>query len=81
MNEYLSFQKMISPIIIKALFWLCILGVVIYGLVTIFGGSFFMGLLILIVGPLVIRIYCELLIVLFQINNTLTEIKNMKAGS
>ena len=32
------------------------------------------GILAVVFGPLVMRIYCEWLIVLFRINDTLTEI-------
>jgi len=78
MNEYLTFQKMIAPIILKGIFWLATVAVVVYGLTTIFGDSFFTGLLIIVLGPLVIRIYVEILIVIFQINNTLTELKDLK---
>jgi hypothetical protein len=46
---------------------------VIAGIVALASGSV-MGLLVVIVGPLVVRIYCELLIVVFRINDTLTGI-------
>ena len=32
--------------------------------------------MLLIFGPLVVRIYCEILIIFFRINETLTEIKH-----
>jgi len=34
------------------------------------------GIAIIILGPLFIRIWCEMLILFFRINETLTEIKN-----
>ena len=36
----------------------------------------FMGLGIMILGPLFIRLYCELLMLPFRINGTLTDIRN-----
>lgn len=85
MNDFLKFRKMITPAIIQVLFWvgagICVLG----GLITMgtsfgrYGGggaSFLGGLMILIIGPIVVRIYCELLILFFRMNETLTEIKN-----
>ena len=33
------------------------------------------GILAAVAGPLVVRIYCEWLIVLFRINDTLTDIR------
>ncbi len=37
----------------------------------------FVGLMWTLIGPIAARIYCELLIVIFSINDTLTEIKNL----
>ena len=36
----------------------------------------FLGLLVLLLGPITVRIYCELVMVVFRINETLTDIKN-----
>jgi hypothetical protein len=66
---------MITPIIIQVIFWLGVIVFAIAALVSM-GQSFLLGLALLVVGPLCVRIYCELLIVLFRINDTLTEIKN-----
>ena len=35
-----------------------------------------MGLLVIVLGPLVARIYAEILLVVFRINETLTDISN-----
>ena len=88
MEEYLSFRKMITPVIIKVLFWIGVAVPVISGLVMIggsfgrYGGgatTFLMGLFTMLLGPVVVRIYCEILILIFQINDTLTEIKEALA--
>ncbi len=76
MNEFLKFQKMIAPIAIQILFWISILVNVIFAFVTMFGASFWLGLGILILGPIIIRLYFELLIVIFKIYETLKEIKD-----
>lgn len=83
MQDFLAFRTMITPVIIQIIFWIGVAFCVISGLFTMFLGSryggaggFFTGLLILILGPVVVRIYCELLIVFFRMNETLTEIKN-----
>jgi hypothetical protein len=34
------------------------------------------GVLLLFLGPIGVRIYCEILIIFFRINETLTEIKH-----
>jgi len=85
MNDFLKFRKMITPAIIQILFWIGAAISVIAGLIIMgtsfgrFGGgaaTFFGGLLTLVFGPFVVRIYCEILILFFRMNETLTEIKN-----
>jgi hypothetical protein len=85
MEDFLKFRKMITPVIIQVLFWVGVAGTVIAALVVMalsFGSSgggaaqFLGGLVMLVVGPVVVRIYCELLILFFRMNETLTDIKN-----
>lgn len=83
-KDWLSFDKMIAPIIIKILFWVGCVAFVIFGIVTIiqafgrFGSawSFLSGLLIIVLGPIMVRVWCEILIVIFKIHDSLVEIKN-----
>ncbi|MFP4352669.1 MAG: DUF4282 domain-containing protein [Puniceicoccaceae bacterium] len=78
MEDYLKFRKMITPLIIQIVFWIGVVVAVIAGLVQIFGGeSALSGLLTILVGPIVVRIYCELLIVIFSINDTLRETRDL----
>jgi len=86
MEEFLSFRKMITPAIIKILFWVGVAASVIAGLVIIVNSfsahgigvlaGFFGGLLCMVAGAIIWRVYCELLILLFKMNDTLTEIKD-----
>ncbi|MFZ2088646.1 MAG: DUF4282 domain-containing protein [Desulfobaccales bacterium] len=83
MSDFFSFRTMITPVIIQILFWvgvaLCIIIGIGYMLVGpgYYGNSATVyGLLILVFGPLAVRIYCEILIIFFRINETLTEIKH-----
>ena len=84
MEDFLKFRKMITPAIIQILFWigvvLCIIGGLYVMVASVFGSgnimTFFGGLLFLVIGPVGVRIYCELLILFFRMNETLTEIKN-----
>ena len=76
MGEYLSFRKLITPTLVQFLFWILVVVAIFSALGSIFSGEFWRGILILIVGPLAIRVYCEIVIVIFQINNTLTEIRD-----
>lgn len=84
MGGYLSFDKMITPIFIKIAFWLGVIGSLIGGVGMMISGllsdqfGFFQilgGLFILLVGPLIVRIYCELLIILFKMHQSIHEIK------
>jgi len=84
-KDFLKFRKMITPVIIQVLFWVGVGVSVISGLVIMASGfvnyynrgaSFLGGLLVILLGPVIVRIYCELLILFFRMNETLTEIKN-----
>lgn len=86
MRDFLTFRTMLTPILIQAVFWVGSVIAVIVGLVYIakgsqvhYGGSPLVawGILILLFGPLLMRLYCEILIVFFRINDTLTEIKHV----
>jgi hypothetical protein len=85
MNDYLNFRKMITPLIIQIIFWVGVAACLISGLIQIAGGFgrygngglIFMGLLTIILGPIVIRIYCELIILLFRIYDTLVDLKGL----
>lgn len=76
MEDFLAFRKMLTPIIIQIVFWIGIVVCVLGGLASIISGNGLPGLFMLFLGPIVVRIYCELLILLFKMNDTLTDIKN-----
>jgi Domain of unknown function (DUF4282) len=75
LGDFLSFRRMITPIIIQIIFWIAIVGVVIGSFVAM-QESPAGGIAILIFGPIVVRIYAELLMVIFRMNETLTDIRN-----
>jgi hypothetical protein len=75
-EDFLTFRKMITPVVIQVLFWLGVASVVIGTVIGIANGQAMQGLLLIILGPIAVRVYCELLIVIFKINDTLTEIRN-----
>jgi hypothetical protein len=75
MGEFLTFRKMVTPIVIQVIFWLGVLGVIGSALVMMTAGDQpLLGFLMLILGPLVVRIYAELLIVMFRIHGSLNEL-------
>jgi hypothetical protein len=81
-SDFFSFRTMITPIIIQIIFWIGVALCIIIGLGYLLVGSRYShsgpayGLLIIFLGPVAVRIYCEILIIFFRINETLTEIKH-----
>jgi uncharacterized membrane protein len=86
MNDFWSFRTMVTPVIIQILFWIGTLICVIAGIImVIYGATHFQtgqshylwkGVFLFLLGPLGVRVYCEILIIFFRINETLTEIKH-----
>lgn len=84
MNNLLTLNDMLTPKIVTVLYWLGLIGVVIAALSTLFGfgygayAGFFSRLisavLILAFGGLAVRVYSELLIVIFRIHENLKKI-------
>lgn len=86
-GEYLAFRKMVVPVIIQVIFWVMTGGIVLAGIaflaMSVLSGSvqaILMGIAACAVGipicVLMVRVYCELLIVVFRINDNLTDIKD-----
>ena len=78
-RDFWTFRKMITPVFIQVLFILGLIGVLIGALTTMFSGAgftgFMFGLIWLVIGPVLVRIYCELLILLFRIYDELKAIR------
>jgi hypothetical protein len=83
MKEFLHFDKMITTSIIKFVFWIGAGLSILSGLIIMIIGVAFdgggiavlLGLLSAVFGPIVVRIYCELLIVFFKIHEALQDLK------
>lgn len=86
MRDFWAFRTMVTPVIIQILFWIgAVLCFIIGGMMIIYGATqyrtgqahyLWQGVLLFVLGPLGVRLYCEILIVFFRINETMTEIKN-----
>jgi hypothetical protein len=77
MQDLLGFEKMVTPIVIRILYFLGLLVVLISGVGALFGGGFrgiLTGFAILIFGAIMVRVYSELLILLFRIHDNLVSI-------
>jgi len=77
MGEYLSFRKHYTPGIIHVLFWVLLAANTLEALFN--GHDFWGGLFTLVVGPVLIRVVCEVILILFEINDSLTAIRNGQA--
>ena len=80
MKDLLYFDNMVTPKIITFVYWLLIFMALVTGLGTMFSSfslmSIFIGLFYIVFGVVAARIWCELLIVLFKMNEALQEIRN-----
>lgn len=74
-TKLLTFDDMITPSIIKIIYYIGVVGAVLGGIGMVFQGgtSTFIGLVWIVLGPLMVRVYCELLIVMFKIYQCLKE--------
>jgi uncharacterized membrane protein len=86
LSDFSAFRTMITPVIIQIVFWIGVFVCLVAGAVLIISGLtgfhvgrghyLWSGIGLFVLGPLVVRVYCEILIVFFRINETLTEIKH-----
>lgn len=89
MGDFLSFRKMIAPTIIQIIFWVGVIACVVFGLAVLAGGDSLqgltpvsptvMGLLIIILGPIAVRVYCEILMVWFRIYESIRGVERNTA--
>ena len=82
MRDIFFFDKMLTPKIITIVYWLLLIGAVFGGFASMFAGyggftfgKFIMGLIYIAGGVIGARIWCELLIVLFKMNEALQDIR------
>lgn len=73
-KDILFFDDMLTPKIITVIYWLGLLSVVFGAIGLIFAGNFFSGLGLLIFGAVGVRVWCELLIVMFKIHENLKKL-------
>jgi hypothetical protein len=86
MGDILAFRRMITPIIIKIVFWIGLIVILALGIVAIVDGVsndsdigevIAGGALILILGPIIWRVLCEILLLTFRIIENLADIRNI----
>ena len=74
MKAFLNYEYMITPGILKILSYIAAAVAVVVGLFTAFNADMLGGLAVAIGGPIVCRIYAELMLVVFEIHKELKKI-------
>jgi hypothetical protein len=85
-RDVLFFDAMLTPKVVTLVYWLLLVAALIAGLGSMFYmgfqymsfGTFVRGLAITVGGAIGARIWCELVIVLFKLNENVQRIANSK---
>jgi hypothetical protein len=85
-RDVLFFDAMLTPKVVTLVYWLLMVAAVIAGLGSMFYmgfqymtfGTFVRGIAITVGGVIGARIWCELVIVLFKLNENVQRIANSK---
>ena len=76
MKAFLNYEYMITPGILKILSYIGAVIAIIAGLFTAFTADLFGGLAVAVGGPIVLRIYAELMLVIFELHKEVRKIAN-----
>jgi hypothetical protein len=75
MGDFLAFRKFITPLVIQILFWIGVILCLIGGIIMIVSaGQIIQGILVFFLGPIFVRIYCEVLMIFFRIHDRMASI-------
>lgn len=92
--DFLLFRKMVAPVIVQTFFWFSFVGCILFGGLLFaqvlsllqqgagfapLAGYLFATFGVWFLGPLLARLICEILILLFRIHDTLREIQEQNA--
>ncbi len=74
-NKFINFDELIMPSVIKVIYVIASIGIIL-GALSVPGGEFspLMRILFVMLGLLGVRLYCELIIVLFKISANISKI-------
>ena len=76
MKAFLKYEYMITPGILKIISYIGAVVSIIAGLFTAFTADLFGGLAVAVGGPIVLRIYAELMLVIFEIHKEIRKVAN-----
>lgn len=82
-GEFLGFRKFVTPAVIQIVFWLLVLANLVASVwfMTTGGWAILWGFIQIFLGSLLIRVYCELVILLFRIYDSLRGVEGKDRGS
>ena len=69
-------EEMVTPKLLTIFYWILLFAFITKGIGDVFEGDFFRGLVWIVGGSLASRVACELVVVLFRINEILHEIND-----
>ena len=75
-NYIFYLENLVTTKYITIFYWILLFAFITKGIGDIFEGDFFRGLVWVVGGSLASRVACELVVVLFRINETLHEISD-----
>jgi Domain of unknown function (DUF4282) len=76
MGDFFAFRTMIAATFIQVIFVIGLAGLALFSLAAIANDQALSGLLLLVFGTLYWRVVCEVFIVFFRMNETLSAIKS-----
>ena len=79
MKQFINYEYMITPGVVKILSYIGMLVALVVGLLGIAVDPL-TGIGTAILGPFVVRIYAEILLIIFEIQKTLTQIRDGKSN-
>ena len=75
MKAFLNYEYMITPSVLKILSYIAMVVVVIMGVLALAADAV-TGVSMIVLGPIVVRIYAELMLVIIEVHNELKKIAN-----
>jgi len=79
LGTFLNFQYMITPVLVQGIYILVAVIITIIGLIAMFGGGqgagLLGGLVIIILGNLIWRVYMEIVMLFFRINEGIQRVE------
>jgi hypothetical protein len=75
MKAFLNYEYMITPGVLKILSYIAMVVVVVMGVLALAADTV-TGVSMIVLGPIAVRIYAELMLVIFEVHNELKKIAN-----